>query len=68
MKITEVTKTRRQALQETLEQQNDTGFSTNDLMQIYDTHVNGNWDCVDADDEIARLSDPAWDLPWDHDQ
>jgi len=55
MKITEVSKTNRQALRESLEQSNDTGFSVDDLMTIYDLHKNGDWDCVDADDEIARL-------------
>lgn len=55
MKITELTKTRRQELKESLEQTNDSGFATKDLMQIYDTHVKGNWDCVDFDEEMARL-------------
>jgi len=55
MKISEVNKTNRQALRESLEQSNDTGFAVNDLMKIYDSYKTGQWDCVDIDDEIARI-------------
>lgn len=56
MKITEVAKTHRQALQESLEQNNDTGFATKDLMQIYDMHVNGDWEETTFEEELARLN------------
>lgn len=43
MKITEVTKSKLDVLKEELEQNNDTGFMTEDLVKIADQHFNGEW-------------------------
>jgi hypothetical protein len=43
MKSTEFTKSKFEMLKEDLEQNNDTGFLTEDLVKIADQHFNGTW-------------------------
>lgn len=43
MKSTEFTKSKFEMLKEDLEQNNDTGFLTEDLIKIADQHFNGEW-------------------------
>lgn len=43
MRITEVTKSKADALFESLDRENNTGFSTEDLVKIYNESTNGTW-------------------------
>jgi hypothetical protein len=43
MKITEVTTSTLTALRESLEQENNTGFLTEDLISIAKQHLSGQW-------------------------
>jgi hypothetical protein len=43
MKINEITQVNLQALKESLEQSNNTGVSTDNLMAIAEQHVKGTW-------------------------
>jgi hypothetical protein len=51
MKINEVTKTNREALFEQLNQDNDTGIATENLVSIVEAHRAGVWE---------ELTDEAW--------
>jgi len=52
MKITEVTKTNRQALYEELDATNDTGYATETLVNIVETHRADQWE---------ELTEEAWE-------
>lgn len=43
MKSTEFTKSKLDMLKEDIEQNNDTGFLTEDLVKIAEQHFNGTW-------------------------
>lgn len=59
MKITEVTRPRGQKLFEALAQDNNTGFLTEDLVNIVEAHE-GTWsDAMTADELLAEME--SWE-------
>jgi hypothetical protein len=56
MKITEVEQMSEAKLLESINRENDTGFLTEDLVKIVDTHRNDQWsEPMDPDDFIAWM-------------
>jgi hypothetical protein len=56
MKITEVTKSATQALHEAIDQDNRTGFLTEDLVKIVEQDQSGAWsEPMSADDLLAEM-------------
>ena len=65
MKITEVT--RRHQLREAINQDNDTGFLTEDLVRIVEAHESNEWSEPQTADELLAEMD-AWDAEYDKKQ
>lgn len=59
MKITEVTKTAKQALHESIDQDNSTGFLTEDLVRIVEQDQSGEWSKPMSADELLVEMD-SW--------
>lgn len=55
MKITEVTKTNKQALTEAIDVENGTGFLTEDLVNIVEAHETGAWSKPVSGDEMMAI-------------
>lgn len=55
MKITEVTMTKKQALTESIARENDTGFLTEDLVNIVEAHESGMWSKPVSGDQMMRI-------------
>lgn len=59
MKITELTQPTGQALFEALDQDNDTGFATEDLVRIVEQARSGQWSKPMTGDELIALME-SW--------
>ena len=60
MKITEIARPSRRRIAEAIEQTNNTGFLTEDLVRIYETETSECWsEPMTADELIAEMD--AWD-------
>lgn len=55
MKINEVTASRKQALHEAIDSTNDTGFLTEDLVNVVEAEKNGAWSKPVSGDELMSL-------------
>lgn len=55
MKIIEVTMTSKQALTEAIDRENDTGFLTEDLVNIVEAHEHGGWTRPVSGDEMMSI-------------